>query len=168
MEAKTKDRVRLYGYTFGTNTSMPIVFYPFKKKATKRKAEDAATVSKKSKLSVESPAVLESELEWSVYELVAESQCIDEDVAKNTTELFEQGNTIPFIARYRKHITGNMEAERLRDFKEMYDKAVALKDKIHTVIKSITKLVGVKMEPGLRKSILAARSLEELDLLVCL
>lgn len=99
---------------------------------------------------------------------MAESQCINEHIAKNTAELFEKGNTIPFIARYRKHITGNMEADQLRDFKELYDKAVAFKDKIRTVIHRISKQIDGEMEPGLRKSILTARSPEELDLLVCL
>lgn len=156
------------GIPFAPTSLCLLFFLFFKKKATKRKTEEAATTSKKLKLSLESSAVLESEFEWSAYELVAESQCINEHIAKNTAELFEQDNTIPFIARYRKHITGNMEVEQLRNFKELYEKAVALKDKINTVIKSITKLVGGKMELGLRKSILNARSFEELDLLVCL
>ena len=39
-----------------------------------------------------------------------------ENQVKNTIELIDAGNTIPFIARYRKEVTGGMSDEVLRDF----------------------------------------------------
>lgn len=36
--------------------------------------------------------------------------------AENTIELIDSGNTIPFIARYRKEKTGSLSDEVLRDF----------------------------------------------------
>lgn len=41
-----------------------------------------------------------------------------ENQVKNTIELIDAGNTIPFIARYRKEVTGGMSDEVLRDFFE--------------------------------------------------
>jgi len=35
--------------------------------------------------------------------------------------LFEQGYTVPFLARYRKELTGNMSAEQLRTSFEEYE-----------------------------------------------
>ncbi len=43
---------------------------------------------------------------------------------KNTIELIDNGNTIPFIARYRKEATGELSDETLRDF---YDRLVYLR-----------------------------------------
>ena len=34
---------------------------------------------------------------------------------KNAVELIDNGNTIPFIARYRKEVTGNLDDEKLRN-----------------------------------------------------
>ena len=37
---------------------------------------------------------------------------------ENTVKLIDEGNTIPFIARYRKEVTGNLSDEILRDLGE--------------------------------------------------
>ena len=37
---------------------------------------------------------------------------------ENTIKLIDEGNTIPFIARYRKEVTGNLSDETLREFGE--------------------------------------------------
>ena len=37
---------------------------------------------------------------------------------ESTIALIEEGNTIPFIARYRKEVTGNMDDTVLRNFDE--------------------------------------------------
>ena len=34
---------------------------------------------------------------------------------KSTLKMLEDGNTIPFIARYRKEVTGNLDDEKLRN-----------------------------------------------------
>ena len=36
--------------------------------------------------------------------------------AKNVVELLDEGNTIPFIARYRKEMTGHIDDQLLREF----------------------------------------------------
>ena len=37
---------------------------------------------------------------------------------ENTVKLIDEGNTIPFIARYRKEVTGNLSDEVLRDLND--------------------------------------------------
>ena len=69
------------------------------------------------------PVNLEEDLSsaWDVPHEVAERLNVPEWVARNTIELLDHDHTIPFIARYRKERTGNMEADKLRDLKEVYD-----------------------------------------------
>jgi uncharacterized protein len=54
---------------------------------------------------------------------VAQEQQIDLRIAQNIISLLDQENTIPFIARYRKELTGGMPPEKLRDVKDSYDLA---------------------------------------------
>ena len=39
----------------------------------------------------------------------------------STLQLLEEGNTIPFIARYRKEVTGNLDEEQIRKITETYE-----------------------------------------------
>ena len=52
-------------------------------------------------------------------------------------ELFEAGNTIPFIARYRKEMTRGLDETALRAIEDAVEKAIALAARKSTVIKSI-------------------------------
>lgn len=54
---------------------------------------------------------------------MAQEQQIDLRIAQNIISLLDQENTIPFIARYRKELTGGMPPEKLRDVKDSYDLA---------------------------------------------
>ena len=58
---------------------------------------------------------------WNVPDEVSLRLDIPLWAARNTVELLDQDHTIPFIARYRKEKTGNMEAEKIRDVKEVYE-----------------------------------------------
>ena len=49
---------------------------------------------------------------------IAEELEIKETQVKNTINLIDEGNTIPFIARYRKEVTGGLSDEVLRIFGE--------------------------------------------------
>ena len=53
-----------------------------------------------------------------IQEQLKEEFNLKEFQVKNTIELIDGGNTIPFIARYRKEMTGEMSDEVLRDFYE--------------------------------------------------
>ena len=56
---------------------------------------------------------------------------------ENTVKLIDEGNTIPFIARYRKEVTGNLSDETLRDLDERLTYLRNLEKRKEEVIKSI-------------------------------
>ena len=56
---------------------------------------------------------------------------------KNTVELIDSGNTIPFIARYRKEATGELSDEVLRSF---YDRLTYLRN-LEAKKEEITRLI---------------------------
>lgn len=60
-------------------------------------------------------------MDWSEAELVADMQNINISDAQNIVHLLDAENTIPFIARYRKELTGYMEPEKLREVKICYE-----------------------------------------------
>ena len=51
--------------------------------------------------------------------------------------LLEEGNTIPFIARYRKEVTGGLDDDLLRDLNTRLTYLLNLEDRRKTILKSI-------------------------------
>ena len=62
---------------------------------------------------------------------------ITEKQIKNTLKLLEEGNTIPFIARYRKEATGALDEEQIRNINEVYEYQVNLLKRKEDVIRLI-------------------------------
>ena len=71
-------------------------------------------------------------------------------------KLIDEGNTIPFISRYRKDVTGGLNDEQLRAFDERLKYLRNLEERKATVIASIEE--QEKMTPVLRKQIEAAET----------
>lgn len=59
------------------------------------------------------------------------------DSVQNTVELLDDGNTVPFITRFRKDRTGALDEEQVRRIQEKVGKLRALADRKRTVLKSI-------------------------------
>src|SRR5688500_10605098 len=55
----------------------------------------------------------------------------------STLSLFDEGNTLPFIARYRKEATGGLDEEQLRDVRVRAQYITELDDRRVTILKSI-------------------------------
>lgn len=55
---------------------------------------------------------------YKIFKKIAEELSIRENQVEATVKLIDEGNTIPFIARYRKEVTGNLSDETLRDLDE--------------------------------------------------
>lgn len=72
-------------------------------------------------------------------------------------KLIDEGNTIPFIARYRKEATGSLDDEQLRNLHERLMYLRSLEDKKAQVISSIEE--QGKLTEELKKQILAAQTL---------
>ena len=71
--------------------------------------------------------------------------------------LIDEGNTIPFIARYRKEATGTLDDEQLRKLYERLNYLRGLEEKIEQVLSSIEE--QGKLTPELKQQILAAETL---------
>lgn len=61
------------------------------------------------------------------------------DHVKNILNLLDEGNTIPFIARYRKEMTGAIDDQVLRNFNDRYEYLQNLEKRKQEVVKSITE-----------------------------
>ncbi len=80
---------------------------------------------------------------------------------KKVIKLIDDGNTIPFIARYRKDVTGSLNDETLRKFDERLKYLRNLEDKKGKVIKRVEELG--KLNEELKNKILSAETLVELE-----
>lgn len=81
--------------------------------------------------------------------------------AESTVELLDAGNTLPFIARYRKEVTGDLDEEKIRSLEDrlQYLRNVAKRqEEILAVIESQGKLT-----PELTAAIEGAQKLQELE-----
>ncbi|XP_046742768.1 S1 RNA-binding domain-containing protein 1 [Diprion similis] len=99
--------------------------------------------------------------EWSEPDYLCEFNQIDQQIAKNLIALFKDDNTIPFIARYRKEMTGGMEPEQLRCIRNSYDVLKSIQKRGLLILKTIDKLG--KWNPEIYSAVRAAKSLEELE-----
>ena len=54
-------------------------------------------------------------MENKIFELVAQDIKIGVNQVEQTIKLYDEGSTIPFISRYRKEVTGNLDEEQIRD-----------------------------------------------------
>ena len=80
---------------------------------------------------------------------------------RKVIKLIDDGNTIPFIARYRKDVTGSLNDDTLRKFDERLKYLRNLEDKKEKIIKRIDELG--KLDDDLKNSILKAETLVELE-----
>lgn len=80
---------------------------------------------------------------------------------EKTLNLLEEGNTIPFIARYRKEVTGNLDEEQIRKINEVYMYEVNLLKRKEDVIRLIDEK-GLLTEE-LSKQIMDASKLVEVE-----
>ena len=76
-------------------------------------------------------------------------------------KLIDEGNTIPFIARYRKEVTGNMNDDELRRLFERLTYLRSLEERMNTVISSIEE--QGKMTDELKNQIDKVKTLSELE-----
>ncbi|MDD5659194.1 MAG: Tex family protein [Actinomycetota bacterium] len=76
---------------------------------------------------------------------------ISESSVFATLKLLEQGNTIPFIARYRKEITNNLDETQILDIKNESCRLVEIDSRRETILKEIER--QGKLTPELKKMI---------------
>lgn len=70
--------------------------------------------------------------------IVAKSLALSERSVENTLELLSEGCTIPFISRYRKERTGNLDEVQITSISDGYDKLKEISKRKETVMKTIS------------------------------
>ena len=93
--------------------------------------------------------------------LITNKTGLSTEVVQNIITLIEEGNTIPFIARYRKEMTNGASDTQLREFEELYEyqqKLIAKKADILRILEEKEVLT-----PELHQAIEKAQTLARLD-----
>src|SRR5580704_14327636 len=81
--------------------------------------------------------------------------------ANAVIELLDEGSTVPFIARYRKEVTGNLDEVQIRDIQEKLEYFRELEERRKTVLDTIAE--QGKLTPELKAKIEAALEKTELE-----
>lgn len=101
---------------------------------------------------------------WKDFEELAKIIKVNEYTAKNIVKLFSEGNTVPFVARYRTSITGNLSAEKLREAKRVLDELNMVKKKLQSVMRSLS--ITGDLDEITMNSLLQCKTLDEIDYIV--
>ncbi len=83
--------------------------------------------------------------------LISKKLNLPERKVASTVKLLEEGATIPFIARYRKEMTGSLDEVNIGDIKTQLDKLVEIEKRKESILKSIEE--QGKLTDELRKKI---------------
>ena len=92
---------------------------------------------------------------------IAEQLNLGQRQVEKTIELLEQGATVPFIARYRKEVTGSLNEIQITAIRDLLVKLKELDKRRETILASIQD--QGKLTPELEKQILAATTMTELE-----
>ena len=96
-----------------------------------------------------------------IIEEISNELKIKSSQAEAVLKLLEDGNTIPFIARYRKEMTGNLDEEQIRKISDVYNYQINLLNRKEDVIRLIDEK-GLLTEE-LKKQIMEANKLVEVE-----
>lgn len=96
-----------------------------------------------------------------INETIASEFSLTAEHTENIINLLNEGNTIPFIARYRKEMTGSINDQTLRELSERYVYLINLEKRKGEIIASITE--QNKMTPELENAIAQAITLTEVE-----
>ena len=96
-----------------------------------------------------------------IVSVIAEKLGITEKQVKNVIELIDGGNTVPFIARYRKEVTGGLDDTTLREFHKLLLSLRSLEEKRQDILRLIGEQGNLTEE--LELSIKNAKTVSELD-----
>src|SRR5262249_23638269 len=97
----------------------------------------------------------------SIIQVIATSLRLKAPQVTRTVELLESGNTVPFIARYRKEITGGLDEDQIRTIQERYAYANELEARRTTVLETIE--ASGKLTDELRARIMSCSTKQELE-----
>ena len=96
-----------------------------------------------------------------IIKIIADELNIKKQQVENTIKLIDEGNTIPFIARYRKEVTGGLSDEILRDLSERLNYLRNLEQRKEEVVKSIEE--QGKLTDEIIQAVAIAKTLAEVE-----
>ena len=99
--------------------------------------------------------------EHQMYTIIAEELNLRWNQVKSTVELLDQDNTVPFIARYRKEVTGSLDEVAIRDIWDRIRYLRNLEERKQTVLKSIEE--QGKLTEELAEKINSATKLQDVE-----
>ena len=103
----------------------------------------------------------EKEMNPKITEIIAGELQIPVVRARNTIDLLHDGATVPFIARYRKEMTGSLDEVQIGRIRELWEKFTELEKRKETVLKTIAALE--KLTPELQARIEGCFDAAELE-----
>lgn len=99
--------------------------------------------------------------EKELYHIIANELNLKLFQVSNTIELLDEGNTVPFISRYRKEATGELNEDQIRNIKERIKYLRFLEERKKTVLKSIEEQGKLTLE--LKQKILSSLKQQEVE-----
>ncbi|WP_337366104.1 Tex family protein [Phascolarctobacterium sp.] len=97
----------------------------------------------------------------SIEQIIAGELSVRTQQVTATLELLDGGNTIPFVARYRKEVTGSLDEEQIRTISERSQYLRNLEARRQEILEAIT--AQEKLTPELEAQIMAAVKMQELE-----
>lgn len=97
----------------------------------------------------------------SLSRIIADELSVKPQQVLSAITLLDEGNTVPFVARYRKEVTGGLDDTQLRQLETRLSYLRELNDRRQTILKSIEE--QGKLTPELRSSINDTQSKTELE-----
>ncbi len=96
-----------------------------------------------------------------IIKALAQEFKLREDQVSKTVEMIDNGDTIPFIARYRKEVTGSLDDAILRDLNDRLEYLRNI-EKRKEEVKNLIEAQG-KLTPEIEQAILNAKTITEVD-----
>ena len=96
-----------------------------------------------------------------MFAIIAKELGVKPSQVESAVTLLDEGNTVPFIARYRKEVTGELQDEQLRTIEERIKYLRNLEARRQEIINAITE--QEKMTDELMASLMKAVKLQELE-----
>ena len=97
----------------------------------------------------------------SINKLIAQELNIKQQQIEATVKLLDDGNTVPFVARYRKEVTGGLDDTQLRQLDSRLTYLRELEERRQSILKSIRE--QDKLTPQLEKQISETTNKTELE-----
>ncbi len=96
-----------------------------------------------------------------IIQTIASELKVSQEQVKNTLSLLEEGNTVPFIARYRKEFTKGLDEEQIIYIQKQYDYQNKLKERKENVL----KLIGEqgKLTDEIRQAVAECTKLSQVE-----